>query len=278
MTEPVEYGLSMLVLGSVVLLSRPIRQGLHRAFLLGLIGLVALGLALSATDHQTGVLSSDINEQIEYLARLGILALLLHVGLESDLGRLVLQLRCAVKIWFPDAAVSGLAAFTLILLWPGFGAVTALMPDVAEFDGVSAVIFLGILFAVTLSLQGGLNDAIWTDVELTGGLQVLKIPGVGVVPLAMALFVVLVARKMIGLRFPLRVLAELRTGRLIGANMVQRAEIYLIFMLYGLAINAWAVPQELYTAAVLAAVGTCVAGALLLTWLLGSRQREGQAV
>lgn len=406
MTEPAEYGLFMLVLGSVLLLSVPIRQGLRRACLPGLIGFVGLGFALSAIDQWTGLLTPGLMDQIDFLAKLGIVTLLFRVGLESDLGRLAAQLRRAVKIWVPNMAVSALAAFTLILLWPGFGAVTALivgiaasatsigvsvapweeaghldseegalMLDVAELDDVSAVILLGILFAVTPSLQGGVNDGIWADVALTGGLQVLKIIGFGVVcfgfsrlveprfsalfakldsklgpfifaagtvfviaaladglgfsmaigalfaglafsrdpaeqriddafgyilavfgpffflsiglsvtfeglgtavPLAVALFVVLVAGKMIGAGLPTQIIAGRRTGRLIGASMIPRAEIYLIVMLHGLTLGAWAVPPELYTAAVFAAVGTCIAGPLLVARRLGVQQAEGQ--
>lgn len=407
MTEPVEYGLLMLILGLVVLLSVPLRQGLRWACLPGMVGFVALGAAVSGIDRWSGVLTPAINDQIEFLAQLGIVALLFRVGLESDPGRLVAQLGRAVAIWLPNVVLPGLAAFALILVWPGFGPVPAfimgiaatatsigvsvapweeagaldsedgaLMLDIAELDDLSAVILLGILFAVAPSLKDGMSDGIWSEVALVGGFQVLKILGFGALcfafsrfaerrlsavfanldsrlgpfafaagavfviaaladslgfslaigalfaglafsrdpaerrideafayilaifgpffflsigmsitfdgfgaslALATALFVVLSAGKLIGAGLPAWAIGRGRTGRLIGASMIPRAEIYLIVMLHGLTLGAWAVPQELFSAAVVAAIGTAIAGPLVVARLLGAQRQEAQA-
>src|SRR6056297_445666 len=206
MTEHVEYGLLMLILGLVVLLSVPLRQGLRWACLPGMVGFVALGAAVSGIDRWSGVLTPAINDQIEFLAQLGIVALLFRVGLESDPGRLVAQLGRAVAIWLPNVVLPGLAAFALILVWPGFGTVPAfimgiaatatsigvsvapweeagaldtadgaLMLDVAELDDLSAVVLLGIVFAVAPQLRDGPGAGIGWDVVLVGAGQVLKI-------------------------------------------------------------------------------------------------------
>ena len=407
MTEPSDYGLFMLVLGGVVLASVPLRAGLRRVGLPGLIGFVVLGAVLSETDRRSGVLTPFVTDQIGVLAQFGLVALLFRVGLESDVGRLAAQLGRAVAIWLPNVVVPGLAAFALVLLWPGFGPVPAmimgiaasatsigvsvapweeagaldseegaLMLDVAQLDDLSAVVLLGILFAIAPSLQGGSGEGIWTEVAMAGGLQVLKIvvfgalclafsrlaerrlsalfaridpssgpfvfavgtvfviaalaDGLGfslaigalfaglafsrdpaerriddafalvlavfgpffflsiglsitfdgfgaALGLAMALFGVLVVGKLIGAGLPALAIGGRRTGRLIGASMIPRAEIYLIVMLHGLALGAWAVPQELYSAAVIAAIGTCVAGPLMVARLLGEARREGRA-
>ena len=92
MTEPLDYGLLMLVLGSLALLSLPLRQGWHHACLLGLFGFWALGMALSVIGRWSGVLSPAMIDQIEFLAQLGIVAPLFRVGLESDPERLATEL------------------------------------------------------------------------------------------------------------------------------------------------------------------------------------------
>jgi len=405
MTESVDFGPLMLLLGAVALVSVPLRQGLHRLTLPALVGFVGLGVALSAVDGWTGMLTTSLEDQIEVLAQLGIIALLFRVGLESDPGRLAGQLGRAARIWLPNMIVPALAAFALVLAWPGLGTVPALLTgvaasatsigvsvapweergaldsedgalllDVAELDDISAVILLGIVFAVAPSLQEGLNAGVWHEAAVSGGSQVVKIMafsalcfafsrlaeqrlsavfagldttvgpfvfaagmvfliaaladtlgfsmaigalfaglafsrdpaehrideafgyllalfgpffflsiGLSVgfdefgsaIVLAAALFLVLVASKVVGAGLPAWAIAGRRTGGLIGASMVPRAEIYLIVLLHGLTLGAWAMPQQLYTAAVLAAVATCIAGPYAVAMLLGAEgQRE----
>lgn len=404
MTEPESYGPLMLLMGLTVLLSVPLRQGLRRFGLPGLLGFIALGIGLSALNGAGGVLTPFLKHQVELLAQIGIIALLFRVGLESDPARLAGQLGRAAMIWLPNMAVPGLLAFLLIWAWPGLGLVPALMTgiaasatsigvsvapweeagrlssddgalmlDVAELDDLSAVILLGVVFAVAPTLEGGLNGVGWGDVAGVAGLQLLKIlafsalcygfsrllerpfstlfagldPRIGpfvfatgtvfliaaladglgfsmaigalfaglafsrdpaerrideafayvlalfgpfffisiglslgfeglggALGLAVALFVVLSLGKYLGAGLAARPLAGKRTGRLIGASMIPRAEIYLIVMMQGLQLGPWAVPQQLYAAAVLASVGTCILGPLAVSWLI--RQDEGE--
>jgi hypothetical protein len=63
---------------------------------------------------------------------------------------------------------------------------------------------------------------------------------------------------------------------LIGASMVPRAEIYLVVTLHGLSLWAWATPQQLYSASVLAAICTCVIGPLMVARFLASSRPRGQ--
>lgn len=406
MTETQEsLGQLMLLLGGVALVAAPLKAVLARAALPALVGFIGLGIALAVADRSLGMLSRDVEGAIGILAQIGLIALLFRVGLESDLGRLAAQLRRAVAIWLPDMVVPATLAFVLIWVWPGLGPIPALLTgiaasatsigvsvapweeagaldsddgalllDVAELDDLSAVILLGIVFAVAPGLRAGTDvaaDAVWSGalqfakiaafsaacyafsrlaerrlsalfagldaklgpflfaagmVFLIGALAdalgfsmaigalfaglafsrdpaehrideafgyVLALFGPffflsiglsvgfehvgGVLSLAVALFAVLVAGKLCGAGLAARVVAGRRTGRLIGASMVPRAEIFLIVMLQGLALGAWAVPQELYTAAVLAAVATCIAGPLAVARLLDRHQHRGQA-
>lgn len=406
-TEAADYAPLMLILGMTALVSVPLRQGLREVFLPGLVGFVALGVALSAADIKFGLLTQSTHDAIDLLAQIGIVALLFRVGLESDPGRLAGQLGRAAAIWLPNMVLPGLAAFALILFWPGLGAVPALLVgiaasatsigvsvapweeadaldsdngalllDVAELDDLSAVILLGIVFAVAPMLNDGGGAKVWGEVAQTGGVQLFKIVAVSAacfafsrllearisglfaaldsrlgpfvfaagtvfviaaladslgfsmaigalfaglafsrdpeerhiddafayilalfgpffflsiglsitldglgaaLPLAAALFIVLVVGKVIGAGLPAWMIAGRRTGGLIGASMIPRAEIYLIVMLHGLTLGAWAVPQTLYSAAVLAAVATCVAGPPTVAWLLAAGRQEAKS-
>ncbi len=92
--------------------------------------------------------------------------------------------------------------------------------------------------------------------------------------LALALFAALVAGKLLGAGVATWILTDSATGLLIGASMIPRAEIYLILMLHGLALGEWAVPPMLYSAAVLASIGTCILGPLMVGRLIGQEHRR----
>lgn len=395
------YGLFMLVFGGVALIAVPLRCALKKAGLPALVAFIGLGLALSAADRFMGVVTSELRDQIEILAQLGLIALLFRVGLESDLDKLIGQLRRAAVIWLPNMAIPAALAFALVWIWPGLGPVPALlvgiaasatsigvsiapwqetnalesdegalMLDVAELDDLSAVVLIGIAFAIAPALHDGngmVDEAAWVGVvqiakiaifsagcyafsrlieqrlssffarldprtgpfifaagtvfliaavadalgfsmaigAIFAGLAFSRDPaelqvdnafayvlamfgpifflsiGLSVgfdqfgtaLWLAVALFVVLVAGKALGAGLAAWAVAGRRTGRLIGASMVPRAEIFLIVMAHGLSLGAWAVPPELYAASVLAAVATCIAGPLVVARLLSGGER-----
>ncbi|MCF3975105.1 cation:proton antiporter [Paracoccus salsus] len=403
MTEDPNYGLFMLVLGSVVLVAVPVRSALKKAALPALVAFIGLGFGLSAADRHLGGVTRELEDQIELLAQLGLVALLFRVGLESDMDRLVEQLRRAVAIWLPNMAIPAALAFALIWAWPGLGPIPALlvglaasatsigvsvapweeanalesdngalMLDVAELDDLSAVILLGIVFAIAPGLQQG--GGMIGEAVRAGAMQVAKIAvfvagcyvfsrlveprlvavfarmdpvkgpfvfaagtvflivavadaigfsmAIGAIfaglafsrdpaelqiedafasvlalfgpffffsvglsvglenfgaalSLAAALFIVLVVGKLLGAGLAAWAIAGRRAGWLIGASMVPRAEIFLIVMAHGLSLGAWAVPPQLYTASVLAAVATCIVGPVVVTRVLQHEARPG---
>lgn len=407
MAEDGASGLLMLILGGVTLLSVPLSVAFARLSLPGAVAFIALGLALSAGGRGTPLLTPPVEDQIGVLARIGIVALLFRVGLESNLDQLAGQLRRASAIWLPNMLVPAALVFVLIWAWPGLGTIPALLAsvaasatsisvsvaaweetgtlgtedgalllDVAELDDLSAVVLLGIVFAVAPALRQGVDAGVLGEAALASSWQFVKIAAFcaacygfsrlverpvsalfagfdrrvgpfvfaagtvfvisaladalgfsmaigalfaglafsrdpaerqidhafayilaifrpfffvsiglsvsfegigGALALAAALFAVLVAGKLVGAGLPAWALADRRTGLLIGASMVPRAEIYLIVMLHGLGLGAWAIPTQLYTAAVLASIGTCILGPLLVLRLLGGRERVRSA-
>jgi len=406
MTEAHEsYGQFMLLLGVVAVLGIPLRSALRKMALPALVAFIGLGVAISAADQSFGFLTQRLDDGIGLLAQIGLVALLFRVGIESDLGRLAGQMRRAAAIWLPNMILPAALAFALIWAWPGFGLVPALltgiaasatsigistapweeasalqsdngalMLDVAEIDDVSAVVLLGIVFAVVPNLQNGnamIGEAVWA-----GGVQLAKIAlfsgvcylfsrfaeprlsalfsrfdrqtgpfvfaagtvfliaaladmlgfsmAIGAIfaglafsrdpeerqiddafayvlalfgpffflsiglsvgleniwtalTLAMALFLALFAGKLIGAGLAAWAVAGRKTGWLIGMSMVPRAEIFLIVMAHGLSLGSWAVPQELYTASVLAAVATCIVAPLIVSRLLANTERPTEA-
>lgn len=407
MTDAVQhYGTLMVLLGVITLMSAPLKSLLQRYGLPGMIGLIGAGIALSVVDEKTGVLSGELVETIDMFAQIGIIALLFRVGLESDLDALLGQFRRAALIWLPNLTVAAAFAFALVWYWPGLGLVpaiitaiaasatsigvsvavwqdagmigtdqAALLLDVAELDDVSAVILLGVVFAIVPQLQNGAHPIALGAVMAGTALQIVKIIafcafcygfsrvvearltamfaridpqlgpfifsagtvfliaaladvlgfsvavgaifaglafsrdpsepqidqafsyvlaifgpfffvsiGLSVVTdgfgasllLAAALLLALIAGKLIGAGLPAALMAGRRSGALLGASMVPRAEIFLVVMLGGLHLGDWAVPQSLYTAAVLASVGTCLAGPLLVARLLAGHTPKEQ--
>ena len=101
--------------------------------------------------------------------------------------------------------------------------------------------------------------------------------GLGVaLPLALALLAALIGGKLLGAGVSAALLDGRQTGLLLGASMIPRAEIYLIVMLGGLTLGDWAMPQILYNAAVIASIGTCLVGPVLVNKLLTTYQTEEQ--
>lgn len=407
MTDAAEnYGLLMLLLGVLTVLSVPIRVFLRRFALPSSLAFIGLGILLSATGPAIGFLTPQLSDEIDVFAQIGIVALLFRVGMESDLDALVSQLRRAMMIWLPDIAIAAALVFVLIWAWPGLGLVPAmisaivasatsigisvgvwedagkidtpdgaLLLDVAEPDDLSAVLLLAMAFVVIPQFQDGLSATDWNAAAVSGLQQLLKIlifcavcyafsrfaearlsevfagldenfgpflfaagtvfliaaladafsfsmaigavfaglafsrdpqerridkafgyilavfgpfffMSIGltmtttgltdVLPLALALLAALIAGKLPGAGLSAALLAGCRTGMVLGASMVPRAEIYLFVMLGGLALGDWAVPQTLYNAAVLASIGTCIVGSIIVGRLLTSHQVKEQ--
>ncbi|WP_029032082.1 cation:proton antiporter [Salinarimonas rosea] len=400
------YGGLLLFMALVTLLAIPIRAGFGKLRLPAAIGFTMLGIVLSIANARLDVLSDPVGEYIEFLASLGIVALLFRVGLESDLDLLRRQLRKAALVWAPNMIVPAALAFALIYFWPGLGLIPALfvgaaasatsigvavsawkdagilntpegalLLDVAELDDLSAVVLLSVLLATAPLIADANADGAVRAAGVTAFAQVamiaafsaacyafarfiegklsaafasldpklgpflfaagavfaiaaladllgfsmavgalfaglafsrdplergvaqpfelllaifgpfffvsigLSVQAEAILPsifLGTMLFLVATVGKVLGAGVPAALAADARTGLLMGASMVPRAEIYFVIMLHGLSLGHWAVPPFLYSAAVLASIATCLVGPLLVARAIDARAREGR--
>jgi len=193
------------LIGGTIGVAILIRYCLERINVPAIIGFIALGFILKLTDTYGGILSEEILEIYEFLARLGIIVLLFRVGLESNLSGLIRQLRPASIIWAGNIVFSGIAGFlaayylmhmTLIPSifvgttltatsvgisisgWQEAKALNTsngeLLIDIAEMDDISAVILMSLLFAIVPILTEGINSTILPVLGKTAGILLIK--------------------------------------------------------------------------------------------------------
>lgn len=176
--------LLILLVGAAIALAILIKAGMTRLGVPALVGYLGLGFLLRLADVQWGILSLQGREIFEFLAQLGVIALLFRVGLESNLAGLVRQLPRASLIWIGNILSSGGLGFLTARYWLGLAlipslfvaiALTAtsvgvsiavwqearathsqngeLLLDVAEMDDISGVLLMALLFAIAPALR-----------------------------------------------------------------------------------------------------------------------------
>jgi Kef-type K+ transport system membrane component KefB len=385
-----DYAILLLFMGFVTLLIVPVKALLGLVGVPALVWYILLGAILSFAIAGTDVLTPGFEDGVEFLAKLGIVALLFRAGLESDLKQMVKQLRNAATVWVSDVSVSASLVFAVVYFWPGMGLIPALFAgiaasatsisvsivvwedsgaidtregaillDVAELDDLSSMLLMSVLFAVApmlktipsdgivfVALQTAVVELAWfvifcaacygfsryvehrfrllfnrldkrvgtmlfaagtmlliaAGAELIGfsiavgalfaGLAFSDDPQATRIDKAIEILVALfgpfffltiglsldlsqisealgltalmlaaaVSGKLLGAGLPSAALLSQSSGMLIGASMIPRAEIFLIVMLQGLSLGPWAVPPELYAAAVVTCLITCLLG------------------
>jgi Kef-type K+ transport system membrane component KefB len=176
---------TVLLIGALVALSILVKAALEQPSLPPLVGYLILGFALRWISRSLMPLGQMGQEVLEVLAKLGVVALLFRVGLESNLRELLGQLRSASFIWVVNVVLSGVAGY-LAGQWIGLDATGSILIavamtatsvgipsriwreaklldtpngrrflDVAELDDISGVILLGMLLSVLPVLKSG---------------------------------------------------------------------------------------------------------------------------
>ena len=182
--------IALLITGVLVVLANVVKVGLERLRVPALVGYILLGLLVRVLDEQTGALSGHGRELLHFLGKLGVIALLFRVGLESNVSGLLRQLRSASVIWIGSVGVAGALGYWAAQLWLDLGVVPSLVIgvamtatsvgiptlvwrdlgaldtrqgerflDVAEMDDISGVALLALLFSVLPLLLETTRDA-----------------------------------------------------------------------------------------------------------------------
>jgi Kef-type K+ transport system membrane component KefB len=156
---------------------------------------------------------------LEFLAQLGLILLLFHVGLESKLAGLRRQLRRASVIWPGDVLFSGLLGFftafkilefdlipslfigtaltatsvgVSIKVWEEMNGLQSetgeLLVDIAELDDISGVLLMALLFSLIPALRDGSGESLLTGIAVASGQLLLQVAVFGAFVILFALY------------------------------------------------------------------------------------------
>jgi Kef-type K+ transport system membrane component KefB len=196
---------TILLLGLALIGTILVKALVGRSVVPALIGFIILGFLFRIADTHWNLFSEQSDCIFTFLSKVGIIALLFRIGLESQLTRLFEQLRRASVIWISGLFVSGFLGY--IIAFYGFGlemipslfvgvAMTAtsvgvpvgvwreanalrskkgsLLIDVAELDNISGVGLMVILFAIAPLLRQEFNQDITAVLVREMGLVIIK--------------------------------------------------------------------------------------------------------
>lgn len=88
-----DYPFVIMITGGIIILTMLIKSGFERTGVPPLVGYLFLGFLVRLADDGWGFMSPGCREIVGFLAKLGLVTLLFRVGLESNLKRLLSQLR-----------------------------------------------------------------------------------------------------------------------------------------------------------------------------------------
>lgn len=197
---------TLLLVGIVLVLAILVRFGFEGMGVPPLVGYFLLGIGVRVLDEQWGLLSEITLQTFEFLAALGVIALLFRIGLESRVDELIERLPEASLIWVGDVAVNSMLGFTAAryligwdlipslfvaigltatsvgvsaTVWQEAGLLDtpkgALMLDVAEMDDLSGVVLMALLFTVAPVLHSQPHAALGSVIVDTLALFILKL-------------------------------------------------------------------------------------------------------
>lgn len=206
METELDHSTILLLTGSLIAVSLLIKSGFQKIGLPALVGYLLVGFTLRSTNLFPGVVGESAATPLNFLADIGVVALLFRVGLESDLQGLMSQLRNASGVWFGNVLLSGLVGYltaNVILGYPlvpslyiavALTATSVAVPvavwreakalnssdgnlllDAAELDDVSAILLMSLLFAIVPILLSGENGALVPTILETTGKLTLKL-------------------------------------------------------------------------------------------------------
>ncbi len=176
----------ILLIGVIAILAVLLQSRMKALGIPSLAGFILLGFAIRAIDTQVGFLTEQALRIFDLLGKIGVICLLFRIGLDSDVVRLVKQIRHAAVIYAAGVIVNGVAGFSVahwllgadtipsifvgvaltassvgvaVAVWQDSSALNTtagdLLVDAAELNDLSGVVFVALLFAVAPVIRGG---------------------------------------------------------------------------------------------------------------------------
>jgi Kef-type K+ transport system membrane component KefB len=176
----------LLIISSLILVSILIKAGSHTFLRLPpVVAYIVVGALLRLAEDHYGFFPPGMATTLDFLAALGVAALLFQVGLKSNVDSLTEQLPRAVGVWVSDVILSAGLAFLFatwagiellpalfvaaamsatsvgisIVVWQDTGRLRSrlgqLLVDVAELDDLSAILLLLFVTAIAPVVQDG---------------------------------------------------------------------------------------------------------------------------
>ncbi len=204
----VDYPVLILLTGAIVVLTLLIKSGMQKLGVPSLIGYLLLGFLIRLIDTKWSLMSDSGEGILLFLAKMGLFTLLFRIGLESNLGGLLSQLKRASIVCVANILIAGLLGYvasyyllgleqiTSIIIGTAFTATSVgisvgvwqeadaiqskngeLLIDLAELDDISAVILMALLFTILPVIHNGSNDSMFLLVGKTTGLFLFKFFG-----------------------------------------------------------------------------------------------------
>jgi Kef-type K+ transport system membrane component KefB len=196
----------LIVVGGLLVIDLLAVSGLRRVGVPGVVVHLGLGVALAFAEAHFGLLGANGRDAVSFLGSIGIVCLLFRAGLESNVRKLLQNLRRASLVWLADVAVSGALGFAAsryalglpllpslfvavamtatsvgvgVAVWRDQGALDSrpgqLLLDVAELDDISGIVLMAVLFSLAPLLQAGAPDGIAAAVGTTTGGVLLRL-------------------------------------------------------------------------------------------------------
>lgn len=187
----------IVLIGVLILAATLANALLRRMGVPSLVGYILLGVAVHAADQQLGFMTDLLDHVLEFLAQMGLVALLFRVGLESRPEALAHELPRASIIGIANLLLAAVAGYLTARYVLGVGLIASLavgtamtatsvgvslasweeqgvvdsrngrmLLDVAELDDIASVVLMGLLLAVIPALQQGTGQ-LWGTLGAT---------------------------------------------------------------------------------------------------------------
>lgn len=214
--SPEPFAIPVIVVGVLLMADLVLKAIVRRTVVPAVVVHLGLGFVLSLVEWRWGWLGQPGREVVDFLGSVGIVFLLFRVGLESNLRKLLDNLRDASFVWIADVTVSGSLGFAAarfglgldivpslfvavamtvtsvgvsVAVWRDEGALDSkrgqLLLDVAELDDISGILLMAVLFAVAPLLAQGDTEAL---VRSVGTTVIGVLAGLALFALSVALF------------------------------------------------------------------------------------------